>query len=68
VCGNRYQGNDAVRLAANPTLAAAVSVFAAILFHSIKPSGAFEKRSMHGACPVIKGKIYHHTILGLLEH
>jgi hypothetical protein len=29
---------------------------AALLFHSIKPSGGFEKRSMHGACPVIRGK------------
>jgi hypothetical protein len=28
---------------------------AAILFHSLKPSGAFEKRSMHGSCPVIRG-------------
>lgn len=27
----------------------------ALLFHNIQPSGALEKRSMHGACPVIKG-------------
>jgi hypothetical protein len=29
----------------------------AILFHSIQTSGAFEKRSMHGSCPVIKGEL-----------
>lgn len=29
---------------------------AAILFHSMTPAGAFEKRSMHGSCPVIKGE------------
>eukprot|EP00201_Polytomella_parva_P009975 CAMPEP_0175066742 /NCGR_PEP_ID=MMETSP0052_2-20121109/16690_1 /TAXON_ID=51329 ORGANISM="Polytomella parva, Strain SAG 63-3" /NCGR_SAMPLE_ID=MMETSP0052_2 /ASSEMBLY_ACC=CAM_ASM_000194 /LENGTH=290 /DNA_ID=CAMNT_0016333503 /DNA_START=318 /DNA_END=1187 /DNA_ORIENTATION=+ len=28
---------------------------AAVLFHSIKPSGELERRSLHGACPVIKG-------------
>jgi prolyl 4-hydroxylase len=28
----------------------------AVLFHSIKPSGDLEKRSMHTACPVIKGE------------
>lgn len=28
----------------------------AILFHSIKPNGDLEKRSMHTACPVIKGE------------
>jgi hypothetical protein len=28
---------------------------AAILFHSIRPNGGFEKRSLHGSCPVIKG-------------
>ncbi|GAX73148.1 hypothetical protein CEUSTIGMA_g601.t1 [Chlamydomonas eustigma] len=27
----------------------------AILFHSIKPSGELERRSLHAACPVIKG-------------
>lgn len=27
----------------------------AVLFHSIAPNGAFERRSMHGSCPVIKG-------------
>lgn len=27
----------------------------AVLFHSIKPSGELERRSMHTACPVIKG-------------
>ena len=27
----------------------------AILFHSIQPSGALERRSLHTACPVIKG-------------
>lgn len=26
----------------------------AVLFHSIKPNGELERRSMHGACPVIK--------------
>jgi hypothetical protein len=24
-------------------------------FHSMTPNGTFEERSMHGACPVIKG-------------
>ncbi len=28
----------------------------AILFHSMKPNGELEERSMHGACPVIKGE------------
>jgi prolyl 4-hydroxylase len=28
---------------------------AAILFHSIQPSGALERKSLHTACPVIKG-------------
>ena len=28
---------------------------AAILFHSIQPSGALERKSMHTACPVVKG-------------
>ena len=27
----------------------------AVLFHSIKPSGELERRSLHTACPVIKG-------------
>ncbi len=27
----------------------------AVLFHSIKPNGDLEKRSLHTACPVIKG-------------
>ena len=27
----------------------------AVLFWSIKPNGQFDHRSMHGACPVIKG-------------
>lgn len=40
---------------------------AAILFHSIQTSGAFEKRSMHGSCPVIQGggggKIKHKPVL-----
>jgi len=27
----------------------------AILFHSIQPSGALERKSMHTACPVVKG-------------
>lgn len=29
---------------------------AAVLFHSIKPSGELERRSLHGACPVLKGE------------
>jgi prolyl 4-hydroxylase len=28
----------------------------AVLFHSIKPSGELERRSLHTACPVIKGQ------------
>jgi hypothetical protein len=28
----------------------------AILFHSMKPNGELEERSMHGACPVISGE------------
>ena len=28
---------------------------AAILFHSIKPTGELERKSLHTACPVIKG-------------
>lgn len=28
----------------------------AVLFHSIKPSGEMERRSLHTACPVIKGE------------
>jgi len=28
----------------------------AIFFHSMKPGGEFEERSMHGACPVIQGE------------
>lgn len=28
----------------------------AVLFHSIKPSGELERRSLHTACPVIKGE------------
>ncbi|GAB4820202.1 hypothetical protein N2152v2_007248 [Parachlorella kessleri] len=27
----------------------------AVLFHSIRPTGEIERRSMHGACPVVKG-------------
>lgn len=27
----------------------------AILFHSIKPTGELERKSLHTACPVIKG-------------
>jgi len=34
---------------------------AAVLFHSIQPNGAFEKRSMHGSCPVIKGEQMWHS-------
>lgn len=29
----------------------------ALLFHSIKPNGELERRSMHGACPVIKVRL-----------
>jgi prolyl 4-hydroxylase len=32
------------------------ALLAAILFHSIAPSGALERKSMHAACPVIKGQ------------
>lgn len=28
----------------------------AVLFHSIKPSGEMERRSLHTACPVIRGE------------
>lgn len=28
---------------------------AALLFYNIQPSGAFEERSLHQACPVLKG-------------
>jgi len=28
----------------------------AVLFHSIKPSGELERRSLHTACPVLKGQ------------
>jgi hypothetical protein len=52
----------AAAAAAGPPAAAAAangSLSAAIPFHSIKPSGAFEKRSMHGSCPVIKGEAYY---------
>ena len=27
-----------------------------MLFHSIKPNGELERRSLHTACPVIKGE------------
>ena len=27
-----------------------------MLFHSMKPNGELERRSLHGACPVIKGE------------
>ncbi|EFN51228.1 hypothetical protein CHLNCDRAFT_141231 [Chlorella variabilis] len=37
-------------LAAKPTKGSAV------LFHSIKPSGDLERRSLHTACPVVKGE------------
>lgn len=34
---------------------------AALLFHSMKPGGELEERSMHGACPVIKGEKFSMT-------
>lgn len=27
----------------------------AVLFHSMKPNGELEERSLHAACPVIRG-------------
>ena len=27
----------------------------AVMFHSMKPDGTLEKRSLHAACPVLKG-------------
>ncbi|PNH03801.1 Prolyl 4-hydroxylase subunit alpha-2 [Tetrabaena socialis] len=33
----------------------------ALLFHSMKPGGELEPRSMHGACPVIKGEKFSMT-------
>ncbi|GAB4818416.1 hypothetical protein N2152v2_005462 [Parachlorella kessleri] len=36
-------------------LAAKPKKGSAVLFHSIKPSGELERRSLHTACPVIKG-------------
>ena len=29
----------------------------AVLFHSIRPTGEIERRSMHGACPVVKVRL-----------
>jgi prolyl 4-hydroxylase len=40
---------------ARPHLAAKPKKGDAVLFHSIKPSGELERRSLHTACPVIKG-------------
>eukprot|EP00198_Chlamydomonas_reinhardtii_P003475 XP_001692811.1 predicted protein [Chlamydomonas reinhardtii] len=33
----------------------------ALLFHSMKPTGELEERSMHGACPVIRGEKFSMT-------
>lgn len=41
---------------ARKVLAAKPRKGAAVLFHSIKPTGELERRSLHTACPVIKGE------------
>lgn len=37
----------------------------AVLFHSIKPSGELERRSLHTACPVIRGEKWSAPKVGL---
>eukprot|EP00798_Chlamydomonas_sp_ICE-L_P022154 gene22154-29216_t len=40
----------------------------AIMFHSMRPTGKLEERSMHGACPVVKGEKWSMTKWIHAEH